>query len=111
MNRPSKPQKTASLHQELTRLTTRWHRDTVPCDEKRSLNFLCPFERIIEIPKWRVAEKPPRKNFSALRTEVFIQTWREIVSHVCRLPLALRFKGLGRTSRSRQTACSANSAA
>ncbi len=39
--RPSKTQKTASFHHELTRLTTRWHLDRVLLEEKRRLNFLC----------------------------------------------------------------------
>ena len=42
MNRPSKPQKTASFHHQLTRLTTPWHRARVLLEEQRRLNFLCP---------------------------------------------------------------------
>ena len=40
MNRPCKPQKTASFHHKLTRLTARWHLDRVLLAKKRRLNFL-----------------------------------------------------------------------
>ena len=48
MNQPSKPQRTASFHRELTRLTNRGHRARVPLEKKRHLNFLCSNNRRLQ---------------------------------------------------------------
>src|SRR5215831_1947167 len=67
-------QKPQVFRSNLTRLTTPWHRDTVPFDERCRLNFLCPLDAPFEflMPYARLRRSASRCDKGRTRVPSFL---------------------------------------